>query len=79
MKKLTIYALIISLTISLMYSFKIYWLIETDAEFYRATALTLVSEIGLWCAYYFARDYEYFKEQEEAKERLRQFLEHNRK
>lgn len=74
MKKLTIYALLVSVIISLLYSFKVYWLIETDAEFYRASVITLVSEIGLWCAYYIARDYETIKAHEEHAERLKRML-----
>lgn len=79
MKNLSIYTIILSLLITLIYSAKVYWVIETDAEFYRATALTLLSEFGLWCTYYFARDYEAIREHEEAKERMKRFVEESRK
>ena len=72
MKKLALYATIVSLIISLIYSFKVYWIIETEFEFYRATFITLVSEIGLWCAYYYARDYEGTKAHEERAKRITQ-------
>lgn len=75
MKKLTLYALVISMIISLIYSFKIYWLIDNDLEFYRASVTTLVSEIGLWCAYYYARDYEGIKAHEAHHARLRAMFE----
>lgn len=74
MKKLSMYAMIISIIISLMYSFKVYWVIDTELEFWRATAITLVSEIGLWCAYYYARDYEVCKAHEERQKQLQEFL-----
>ena len=72
MKKLALYAMLVSITISLIYSFKVYWIIETDFEFYRATFITLVSEIGLWCAYYYARDYESIKAHEERAKHIEQ-------
>ena len=74
MKKLSMYAMLVSIIISLIYSFKVYWVIETDLEFYRATFITLLSEIGLWCAYYYARDYEACKAHEEQQQRLKDFL-----
>lgn len=65
MKKLTIYAMLVSVLISIFYTIRITWLIDTEMEFIRASIVTLVCEIGLWCAYYYARDYESVKEHEE--------------
>lgn len=79
MKNLSIYTIILSLLITLIYTVKVHWVIETDGEFYRATALTLLSEFGLWCTYYYARDYEAIREHDEAKERMRRFIEENSK
>lgn len=75
MKKLSLYAMIISIIISLMYSFKVYWVIDTELEFWRASAITLVSEIGLWCAYYYARDYEACKAHEARQDAMRKSFE----
>ena len=57
MKKLTIYAMIASCIITLIYVIKLQWFIETDMEFWRATAITALGEVGLWCFYYYSRDY----------------------
>ncbi|AFR51986.1 hypothetical protein ECBP1_0035 [Escherichia phage ECBP1] len=48
-------------------------------QFIRASILFFVSEIGLWCVYYFARDYEAIREQEEVKKQMIRFVEQNRK
>lgn len=75
MKKLTIYAMLVSVLISIFYTIRITWLIDTEMEFIRASIVTLVCEIGLWCAYYYARDYESIKAQEErAKYIAQQFM-----
>lgn len=75
MKKLSLYAMVISILISLLYSFKVYWMIDTEMQFWRATAITLVSEIGLWCAYYYARDYEACKAHEAHQNAMRKSFE----
>lgn len=72
MKKITVWTMLISVLISLMYTLKINWLIETEAEFYRATASYAVSTLAIWCAYYYVRDYIGCKMQEENLERVRQ-------
>ena len=79
MKKLSLYAMVVSILITLMYSAKVFWLASTDAEVIRMSIGTLVSEVGLWCAYYYARDYAAIKERDDAEGRLRQFVEQNRK
>ena len=79
MKKLALYAMLLSTLLTLTYAYKVAFVVETDMQFIRASILLFVSEIGLWCVYYFARDYEAIKEQDEAKERMRRFIEENRK
>lgn len=70
MKKLSIYAMIASILLSAIYAIKLQWFIETDFEFWRATAITGLGEIGLWCFYYYSRDYEAIKAQEEHSKRV---------
>lgn len=65
MKKLSLYAVIVSVLITMMYTIKVLFLIETDAEFYRETALALVGNIGLYVAYVILRDYEIVRSREE--------------
>ena len=79
MKKLALYAMLISTLLTLTYAYKVAFVVETDMQFIRASILFFVSEIGLWCVYYFARDYEAIREHDEAKERMRCFVEENRK
>lgn len=79
MKKLALYAMLISTLLILTYAYKVAFVVETDMQFIRASILFFVSEIGLWCVYYFARDYEAIREHDGAKEQLRQFLGRNRK
>lgn len=79
MKKLALYAMIISTLLTLTYAYKIAFIVETDMQFIRASILFFVSEIGLWCVYYFARDYEAIREKEEVKKQIRLFVEGNRK
>lgn len=71
MKKLSLYAMFISALITVIYCIKLMWVIETDIQFWRATVILLVSEIGLWCAYYYCRDYEVCKAHEQNQARLR--------
>lgn len=75
MKKLTIYAMIASCIITLIYVIKLQWFVETNLDFWRITAITALSEIGLWCFYYYARDYEGIKAHEAHHARLRALLE----
>lgn len=75
MKKLAIYAMIASCIVTLVYVIKLQWFVETDFEFWRITAITALSEIGLWCFYYYARDYEGIKAHEAHHARLRALLE----
>ena len=79
MKKLALYAMLISTLLTLTYAYKIAFVVETDMQFIRASILFFVSEIGLWCIYYFARDYEAIREKEEVKKQIRLFVEGNRK
>ena len=79
MKKLALYAMLISTLLTLTYAYKVAFVVETDMQFIRASILFFVSEIGLWCVYYFARDYEAISEQEEVKRQMIRFVEQNRK
>lgn len=79
MKKLALYAMLISVLLTLTYAYKVAFVVETDMQFIRASILLFVSEIGLWCVYYFARDLEAIREHDEAKERMRRFIEENNK
>lgn len=79
MKNLALYAMLISTLLTLTYAYKIAFVVETDMQFIRASILFFVSEIGLWCIYYFARDYEAIREKEEVKKQIRLFVEGNRK
>lgn len=79
MKKLALYAMLISTLLTLTYAYKVAFVVETDMQFIRASILFFVSEIGLWCIYYFARDYEAIREQEEVKKQMIRFVEQNRK
>lgn len=79
MKKLALYAMLISTLSTLTYAYKVAFVVETDMQFIRASILFFVSEIGLWCVYYFARDYEAIREKEEVKKQIRLFVEGNRK
>lgn len=79
MKKLALYAMLISALLTLTYTYKVAFVVETDMQFIRASILFFVSEIGLWCVYYFARDYEAIREQEEVKKQMIRFVEQNHK
>ena len=79
MKKLALYSMLISILLTLTYAYKVAFVVETDMQFIRASILFFVSEIGLWFVYYFARDLEAIREHDEAKERMRRFVEENRK
>ncbi|UEN68841.1 gp45 [Shigella virus Moo19] len=62
--------MIASCIITLVYVIKLQWFVETDYAFWRITAITALSEIGLWCFYYYARDYEGIKAHEENAKRI---------
>lgn len=79
MKKLALYTMLTSALLTLIFAYKVAFTLETDMQFIRASILFFVSEIGLWCIYYFARDYEAIREHDEAKERMRRFIEENSK
>lgn len=79
MKKLALYAMLTSGLLTLIFAYKVAFVLETDMQFIRASILFFVSEIGLWCIYYFARDYEAIREQEEVKKQMIRFVEQNRK
>lgn len=79
MKKLAMYAMLTSGLLPLIFAYKVAFVLETDMQFIRASILFFVSEIGLWCLYYIARDYEAIREQEEAKRQMIRFVEQNRK
>lgn len=74
MKKLALYAMLTSGLLTLIFAYKVAFVLETDMQFIRASILFFVSEIGLWCLYYIARDYEAIREQDEAKERVIRFF-----
>lgn len=79
MKKLALYAMLTSGLLTLIFAYKVAFVLETDIQFIRASILFFVSEIGLWCLYYIARDYEAIREQEEVKKQMIRFVEQNRK
>lgn len=79
MKKLALYAMLISTLLTLSYAYKVAFVVETDMQFIRASILFFASEIGLWFVYHFARDLKAIREHDEAKERMRRFVEENRK
>lgn len=78
MKKLAIQAMIVSIILVLEFVFSLHNAQSLEEMFFvvaRFSACTL----GLWCAYYYARDYVAIKEQGEAKERVIRFFGGNRK
>lgn len=79
MKKLALFAMLTSGLLTLIFAYKVAFVLETDMQFILASILFFVSEIGLWCLYYIARDYEAIREQDEAKERVIRFFGGNRK
>lgn len=79
MKKLALFAMLTSGLLTLIFAYKVAFVLETDMQFILASILFFVSEIGLWCLYYIARDYEAIREQDEAKERVIRFFSGNRK
>lgn len=78
MKKLAIQAMIVSIILVLEFVFSLHNAQSLEEMFFvvaRFSACTL----GLWCAYYYARDYVAIKEQDEAKERVIRFFSGNSK
>lgn len=79
MKKLALFAMLTSGLLTLIFAYKVAFVLETDMQFILASILFFVSEIGLWCLYYIAHDYEAIREQDEAKERVIRFFGGNSK
>ena len=78
MKRLAIQAMIISIILVLEFVFSLHNAQSLEEMFFvvaRFSACTL----GLWCAYYYARDYVAIMEQDEAKKRVIRFFGVNRK
>ena len=78
MKKLAIQAMIINIILVLEFVFSLHNAQSLEEMFF-VVARFSACIIGLWCAYYYARDYVASKEQDEAKERMRRFIEENSK
>lgn len=78
MKKLAIQAMIISIILVLEFVFSLHNAQSLEEMFFVVARFSACS-IGLWCAYYYARDYVAIKEQEEAKERVIRFFRGNSK
>lgn len=78
MKRLAIQAMIISIILVLEFVFSLHNAQSLEEMFF-VVARYSACALGLWCAYYYARDYVAIKEHDDAKERLRQFVEQNRK
>lgn len=73
MKKLSLYSVLVSLLITVLYA----WNVSNASDmvqFIKATCFALVSEIGLWCTYYYARDYEACKAHEARQQQLKSFF-----
>lgn len=78
MKKLAIQAMIISIILVLEFVFSLHNAQSLEEMFF-VVARFSACVLGLWCAYYYARDYVAIKEHDEAKERMRRFIEENSK
>lgn len=78
MKKLAIQAMIINIILVLEFVFSLHNAQSLEEMFF-VVARFSACIIGLWCAYYYARDYVAIKEQDEAKERVIRFFGGNRK
>lgn len=78
MKKLAIQAMIVSIILVLEFVFSLHNAQSLEEMFFVVARFSACS-IGLWCAYYYARDYVAIKEQDEAKERVIRFLGRNSK
>lgn len=78
MKRLAIQAMIVSIILVLEFVFSLHNA-QSMNELFFVVARFSACALGLWCVYYYARDYVAIKEHDDAKERLRQFVEQNRK
>lgn len=78
MKRLAIQAMIISIILVLEFVFSLHNAQSLEEMFF-VVARFSACVIGLWCVYYYARDYVAIKEHDEAKERMRRFIEENSK
>ncbi|AHB79492.1 hypothetical protein psb1_0074 [Shigella phage pSb-1] len=78
MKRLAIQAMIISIILVLEFVFSLHNAQSLEEMFF-VVARFSACVLGLWCVYYYARDYVAIKEHDEAKERMRRFIEENSK
>lgn len=78
MKKLAIQAIIVSIILVLEFVFSLHNAQSLEEMFF-VVARFSACVLGLWCVYYYARDYVAIKEQDEAKERVIRFLGRNSK
>ena len=78
MKKLAIQAMIISIILVLEFVFSLHNAQSLEEMFF-VVARFSACVLGLWCVYYYARDYVAIKEHDEAKERMIRFIEENSK
>lgn len=78
MKKLAIQAIIISIILVLEFVFSLHNAQSLEEMFF-VVARFSACVLGLWCVYYYARDYVAIKEHDEAKERMIRFIEENSK
>lgn len=78
MKKLAIQAMIVSIILVLEFVFSLHNAQNLEEMFFVVARFSACS-IGLWCVYYYARDYVAIKEHDEAKERMRRFIEESSK
>lgn len=76
MKKLAIQAMIINIILILEFVFSLHNAQSLEEMFF-VVARFSACIIGLWCAYYYARDYVATKERDEEKERMKRFIEEN--
>lgn len=78
MKRLAIQAMLVSIILVLEFVFSLHNAQSLEEMFF-VVARFSACVLGLWCAYYYARDYVAIKEHDEAKERMRRFIEENSK
>lgn len=78
MKRLAIKAIIVSIILVLEFVFSLHNAQSLEEMFF-VVARFSACVLGLWCVYYYARDYVAIKEHDEAKERMRRFIEENSK
>lgn len=78
MKRLATQAMIVSIILVLEFVYSLHNAQSLEEMFFIVARFSACA-LGLWCAYYYARDYVAIKEHDDAKERLRQFVEQNRK